>query len=140
MSVTAQPRCGPFHTGIIDKRPSAHTVWNSASATLKHEHFFGLDFGNLRVQTGMPMEHPTREIIRNEERRALLEEWGQRLYPHFLEMGLDFRRFSQRWDGDENTRQAVSDVKLITEMVVTTMHTASFNARAESLEALADDE
>ena len=86
------------------------------------------------------MEQPIRKPTRNEEQRALLEKWEQRLYPIFLELSLDVREFWRRWDNgrDEDARESVRDLKMISEMVMSTMRRSGFDARTGSLEASAD--
>jgi hypothetical protein len=59
---------------------------------------FCLDSAACCVQTETPMEQPIRKPTRTEELRDLLEKWEERLYPVFLQLGLDVREFWQRWD------------------------------------------
>lgn len=86
------------------------------------------------------MEQLIPRPTRAEEQRALLDKWEQRLYPIFLELALDLREFWRRWDSarDEDARESVRDVRLVSEMVVRTMHKGGFDARPDSLEALVD--
>jgi hypothetical protein len=87
------------------------------------------------------MEQTTKPA-RSEELRALLDKWEQRLHPEFLNLGLDIREFWRRWENDPDTasRKSVRELKLVEEMVLQRMQRCLFDARPQSLEALADDE
>jgi hypothetical protein len=86
------------------------------------------------------MEEAMCQTRRSEEQKLLLENWERRLYPLFLEMGLEFREFWSRGekDGAEDPRGAIRDFRFITEMVTRAMYRGCFDARSETLESLSD--